>query len=112
MYTVQFSLAMLTSRFEATRGLFRSGTLHFQPWSDDTCAGDPSPNFGTTTEGGLLTHSARFWAHAHGGLSVESGFESGTSCPAAATLSLGHRGPVYNAGSLKMIVPISNVYNC
>ncbi|GBL82219.1 hypothetical protein AVEN_252406-1 [Araneus ventricosus] len=44
----QFSLVILTSRFEATRGLFRDGPRHFEPRSDDeddAWAGTPSPNF-------------------------------------------------------------------
>ncbi|GBM18164.1 hypothetical protein AVEN_151707-1 [Araneus ventricosus] len=48
---------MLTSRFEATRGLFWDGSRHFEPWSDDegdTLASTPSPNFHATPTGGRL----------------------------------------------------------
>ncbi|GBO34291.1 hypothetical protein AVEN_32896-1 [Araneus ventricosus] len=55
----RFSLVILTSSFEATRGLFWDGPRNFEPWSDDeddTRAGTPSPNFHTTpTEGCLAT---------------------------------------------------------
>ncbi|GBL85747.1 hypothetical protein AVEN_193192-1 [Araneus ventricosus] len=54
-----FGLVILTSRFEATRGLFCDGPRNFEPWSDnedDTSAGTPSPNFhATPTEGRLVT---------------------------------------------------------
>ncbi|GBN61340.1 hypothetical protein AVEN_265253-1, partial [Araneus ventricosus] len=52
-----FSLVILTSRFEATRGLFWDGPRNFEPRSDDeddTCAGTPSPNFHATPTGGRL----------------------------------------------------------
>ncbi|GBL83691.1 hypothetical protein AVEN_132618-1 [Araneus ventricosus] len=47
---------MLTSRFEATRGLFWDGPRNFGPQSDDdTGAGNSSPNFRTTPAGGRFT---------------------------------------------------------
>ncbi|GBM82761.1 hypothetical protein AVEN_272318-1 [Araneus ventricosus] len=48
---VSFSLVILTSRFESTRGLFWDGPRNFHPRSDDeddTRAGTPSPNFHAT----------------------------------------------------------------
>ncbi|GBN66470.1 hypothetical protein AVEN_26380-1 [Araneus ventricosus] len=50
-------LVMLTSRFEATRGLFWDGLCNFEPRSDDeddTRAGTPSTNFHATPMGGRL----------------------------------------------------------
>ncbi|GBN92175.1 hypothetical protein AVEN_261977-1 [Araneus ventricosus] len=49
--------AILTSRFEATRGLFWDGPRNFEPLSDDeddTRAVTPSPNFQATSTGGRL----------------------------------------------------------
>ncbi|GBM00937.1 hypothetical protein AVEN_151392-1 [Araneus ventricosus] len=52
-------LVKLTSRFEATRGLFWGGPRNFQHRSDDeddTLVGTPSPNFhATPTRGRLAT---------------------------------------------------------
>ncbi|GBN04046.1 hypothetical protein AVEN_220255-1 [Araneus ventricosus] len=51
------SLVRLTSRFEATRGLFRDGPRNFEPRSDaedDTWAGTPSSNFRSTPMGERL----------------------------------------------------------
>ncbi|GBN45112.1 hypothetical protein AVEN_160271-1 [Araneus ventricosus] len=48
---------MLTSRFEATRGLFRDGLRNFESRSDDeedTWDGTPSPNFHAKPTGGRL----------------------------------------------------------
>ncbi|GBN43073.1 hypothetical protein AVEN_201041-1 [Araneus ventricosus] len=53
----QFSLVILTSRFEAARGLFWDGPCNFESWSEDegdTGAGIPSPNFHATPKGGSL----------------------------------------------------------
>ncbi|GBM74784.1 hypothetical protein AVEN_38714-1 [Araneus ventricosus] len=48
-------LVILTSRFEATRGLFWDDPRNFEPRSeDDTTAGTPSPNFHVTPTGGRL----------------------------------------------------------
>ncbi|GBM82178.1 hypothetical protein AVEN_178935-1 [Araneus ventricosus] len=55
--TVRVSLVILTSRFEATRGLFWDEPRNFEPRSDDkddTLAGNPSPNFHTTPAGAHL----------------------------------------------------------
>ncbi|GBM90447.1 hypothetical protein AVEN_111253-1 [Araneus ventricosus] len=51
------SLVILTSRSEATRGIFWDGPRKFEPLSvdeDDTRAGIPSPNFHATPTGGRL----------------------------------------------------------
>ncbi|GBN70773.1 hypothetical protein AVEN_84384-1 [Araneus ventricosus] len=51
-------LVILTSRFEATRGLFWDGPRNFEPRSDDeddTRAGTPSTKFHATPTGGRLT---------------------------------------------------------
>ncbi|GBM70969.1 hypothetical protein AVEN_102907-1 [Araneus ventricosus] len=48
---LEFCFVILTSRFEATRGLFWDGPRNFQPRLDDegvTWAVTPSPNFRTT----------------------------------------------------------------
>ncbi|GBN03284.1 hypothetical protein AVEN_120186-1 [Araneus ventricosus] len=48
----KFSLVILKSRFEATRGLLWDGPRIFEPLSDDesgTWAGTPSPSFHATT---------------------------------------------------------------
>ncbi|GBM13261.1 hypothetical protein AVEN_164340-1 [Araneus ventricosus] len=50
-------LVILTSRFEATQGLFWDGLCNFEPRSDDeddTRAGTPSTNFHATPIGGRL----------------------------------------------------------
>ncbi|GBM91568.1 hypothetical protein AVEN_84476-1, partial [Araneus ventricosus] len=50
--SVSFSLVILTSRFEATGGLFWEGPRNVEPRSDDEdtpeLAGTPFPNFRTT----------------------------------------------------------------
>ncbi|GBL98205.1 hypothetical protein AVEN_268289-1 [Araneus ventricosus] len=51
------SLVILTSRFEATRGLSWDGPRNFEPRSDDeddAWAGTPSPGFHATPAGGRL----------------------------------------------------------
>ncbi|GBM99918.1 hypothetical protein AVEN_248275-1 [Araneus ventricosus] len=52
-------LVILTSRFEATRGLFWDGPRNFEPRSDDEDdtyeLAPPSPNFHATAAGGRLT---------------------------------------------------------
>ncbi|GBO06676.1 hypothetical protein AVEN_79355-1 [Araneus ventricosus] len=48
-------LGILTSRFEATRGLFWDGPRNFEPRSDDdTWVGTSSPSFHATLTGGRL----------------------------------------------------------
>ncbi|GBO22799.1 hypothetical protein AVEN_29626-1 [Araneus ventricosus] len=67
----------VTSRFEATRGLFWVGPRHFEPQSDaeeDTRAGTPSPNFRTTSAGGHMSPTDQMHQTSlHGGSSVEWG---------------------------------------
>ncbi|GBN55151.1 hypothetical protein AVEN_213934-1 [Araneus ventricosus] len=51
----RFGLVILTSRFEATRGLLWDGPRNFEPRSndeEDTRACTPSPNFHATPTGG------------------------------------------------------------
>ncbi|GBO23965.1 hypothetical protein AVEN_89981-1, partial [Araneus ventricosus] len=53
----QFSLVILMSRFDATRGLFWDGPRYFQPRSDDeddTSADIPFRNFHAISTGGYL----------------------------------------------------------
>ncbi|GBL71966.1 hypothetical protein AVEN_115011-1 [Araneus ventricosus] len=47
------SLVILTSRFEATQGLFWDGPCNFEPRSDDE-DGTPSPSFHAAPAGGHL----------------------------------------------------------
>ncbi|GBN70497.1 hypothetical protein AVEN_256454-1 [Araneus ventricosus] len=54
-----FNLVILTSRFEATRGLFGDGPRNFEPRSHDedrttSELAIPSPNFHATPTGGRL----------------------------------------------------------
>ncbi|GBM50111.1 hypothetical protein AVEN_185497-1 [Araneus ventricosus] len=52
------SLVILTSRFEATRGLFWDGRRNFEPRSDDEATPELVPlfpNFHATPTGGRLT---------------------------------------------------------
>ncbi|GBM24449.1 hypothetical protein AVEN_41097-1 [Araneus ventricosus] len=86
---VPISLAVLTSRFEATRGLFWDGLRNFERSDDedDTRAGTSSPNLDATTAVAWPTRLIQ-----RDGPSVESGLEPGTSGPKAETSPLGHRG--------------------
>ncbi|GBM31246.1 hypothetical protein AVEN_223444-1 [Araneus ventricosus] len=65
VYKYRFTLVILTSRFEATRGLFWDGPRNFEPRSDeegDARAGIPSPSFHATPTGGrLATTGPALW---------------------------------------------------
>ncbi|GBN05801.1 hypothetical protein AVEN_88105-1 [Araneus ventricosus] len=91
-------LGYITSRFEATRGLFRDGPRNFEPRSDDednTSAGTPSPRFRATPAGGRLAtthdlacsrpHTRRIFS----GIGFVSNLRP--SGPEVETLPLGHR---------------------
>ncbi|GBN54183.1 hypothetical protein AVEN_97301-1 [Araneus ventricosus] len=95
-----FSLVILTSHFEATRGVFWVGTRNFEPRSDDesdarACA--PSPSFRATPAGGRLDIA---YYLAYGGphtWRIFSGIGFRTwnpPAPKGETLPLGHRGPL------------------
>ncbi|GBN07629.1 hypothetical protein AVEN_115647-1 [Araneus ventricosus] len=88
-----FSLVILRSRFETTRGLFWDGPRNFETQSDDkddTCADTLPLNFRTTPANGRLTHGVRFnehQAHMHVGYSDGSGFEYGSLQPQSRDLT-------------------------
>ncbi|GBN31496.1 hypothetical protein AVEN_144901-1 [Araneus ventricosus] len=82
----ELSLVILTSRFEATRGMFWYGSRNFEPRSDveeDTRAVTPSPNCRTTPKGDFCPQRTieRATGPIYGGSSVESDFEPGTFRP-------------------------------
>ncbi|GBL62988.1 hypothetical protein AVEN_125894-1, partial [Araneus ventricosus] len=79
-----FSLVLLSSHFETTRGLFWDGPRNFEPWSgdeDDAWAGTPSPSFHATPTGGRLTTTYDLAGPILGGFSVEPDFETGALRP-------------------------------
>ncbi|GBL76517.1 hypothetical protein AVEN_48812-1 [Araneus ventricosus] len=93
--TCLFSLGILTSRFEATRGLFWDGPRNFEPRSDDeddTRAGTPSPNFHATPTGGRLATTRDLACPYSADLQWKRVSNLELSGPKAETLPLGHRG--------------------
>ncbi|GBM14477.1 hypothetical protein AVEN_109579-1 [Araneus ventricosus] len=52
----RISLDILTSRFKAMEVQLWDGFRHFEPRSDNTSTGAPSPNFRTTPAGESLSH--------------------------------------------------------
>ncbi|GBL53795.1 hypothetical protein AVEN_107399-1, partial [Araneus ventricosus] len=92
-------LVILTSCFEATRGLIGDGSRNFEQRSDgedDTRAGTPSPNFHATPTGGRLAPTYDLACNrppTTADLQWNRVSKLEPFGPTAETLPLGHRGP-------------------
>ncbi|GBM80351.1 hypothetical protein AVEN_171870-1 [Araneus ventricosus] len=91
-----YSIVIVTSRVETTRGLFRDGLLKFEPRSNsenDIWAGTPSPSFHTAPAGGHLTTTFDLTCNRPHGVGIQGNRVSNVEpfSPQAETLPQGHR---------------------